>query len=266
MGQATIPAIKTGHYARKQLFCRSRLIGWSHRRRFETGIRLAGRLAGQRLLDYGCGDGTFLALLMAEATAPALALGVEVDDDQVQDCRARYGGEGRLSFLKVDALNEAEHKHAFDGVVCMEVLEHVVDPTPIFERWRWLVVPGGIILVSVPVETGLALALKQTVRRIAGWRGIGDYPGMAPYTWSELVRSICAGSRQHVDRPIHRGNGAPFHCHKGFNWRAMRTTLSQRFVLEKTLGSPLAWLPAGLGSQVWFVLRNAPHGVIPQNG
>ncbi len=30
-----------GHYAAKQIFCKDPLIAWSHRRRFEVGLRLA---------------------------------------------------------------------------------------------------------------------------------------------------------------------------------------------------------------------------------
>ena len=70
-------ALRDGHYANKQIFCKDRLIAWSHRRRFETGLTLAARFAGRRMLDYGCGDGTFLALLDATAHAPAQAVGAE---------------------------------------------------------------------------------------------------------------------------------------------------------------------------------------------
>ena len=73
------PALREGHYATKQIFCRDPLIAWSHRRRFEVGLRLAARFAGQSVLDYGCGDGTFLALLSAGPSPPVEALGVEID-------------------------------------------------------------------------------------------------------------------------------------------------------------------------------------------
>ena len=39
-------ALRDGHYATKQIFCRDRLIAWSHQRRFETGLRLALRFGG----------------------------------------------------------------------------------------------------------------------------------------------------------------------------------------------------------------------------
>jgi len=139
----------------------------------------------------------------------------------------------------------------------MEVLEHVPDWRPIFDRWQWLVRPEGKLIVSVPVETGAALAVKQLARRLAGWRGIGDYPGTRPYTWREFVRSLTAGRTQHITRPIHQSPGhPPSHCHNGFNWRVLMEALAARFVVEKLISSPVQSLPPGWGSQVYFVLRN----------
>ena len=93
-------------------------------------------------------------------------------------------------------------------------------------------------------------------RRVAGWRGIGDYPGTSPYTPREYLVSIFAGERPHLARPIYGVDGpTPFHDHKGFNWMALRERLRQRFVLERTCASPVAWLGPHLGTQVWFVMR-----------
>ena len=68
-------AVRSGFYAQKQINSRSRLIAWSHRGRFATGIRLAREIGGMRTLDYGCGDGTFLAMLMDGQPAPRIAVG-----------------------------------------------------------------------------------------------------------------------------------------------------------------------------------------------
>ena len=59
---APADVMKTGHYARKQLYGGAWLITWSHRRRFQLACRFAAQFPGKRLLDYGCGDGTFLAM------------------------------------------------------------------------------------------------------------------------------------------------------------------------------------------------------------
>jgi SAM-dependent methyltransferase len=249
--------ILEGHYAKKQFCCKARLIAWSHATRFRLAIDLASDLAGRNVLDYGSGDGTFLAMLTSGERRPAEAVGAEVSPDQVADCRKRLGHIPGLSFVSVDELTPEKDTHRFDGLFCMEVLEHVPDWGPVFDRWRWLVRPQGRVVVSVPVETGPALAVKQVARRVAAWRGMGDYPGSAPYTWREYARSLTAGRAQHITRPLHQPQSAfPFHCHKGFNWRVLRDALAASFIVEKMVSSPVRWLPPGWGSQVYFVLRN----------
>jgi len=249
-------ALREGHYAAKQIFCKDRMIAWSHRRRFDTGLTLAQQFGGRRLLDYGCGDGTFLAMLSATPGRPAEAVGAELDDDQILDCRTRLGDRAGFSFVSIASLDSPAHHGRYDVVVCMEVLEHVVELDPVIDRlWRTLA-PDGILLVSVPVETGLPLLVKQAVRCIAGWRGLGDYPGTSPYSWSEYGASVFAGSRPHLTRPIY-GERTPFHDHKGFNWMALRDRLAQRFDIGRVVASPVSWLGPHLATQVWFVARKA---------
>lgn len=264
MKTAIDPALKEGHYATKQILCRDPLIAWSHRRRFEVGLDLAARFAGRRILDYGCGDGTFLALLASTPTPPADALGVEIDQFQVADCTARLGGRAGLRFALVSTLDDNEHRERYDGVVCMEVLEHVVALDTVIDRLERVLSPGGTLLVSVPVETGLPLLAKQAARRVAGWRGVGDYPGTSPYTLAEYWRSVWAGERPHLVRPIYGvEKGSPFHDHKGFNWMALRARLQTRFTIEATVASPFRRLGPHLATQVWFVMRKPSNAERP---
>ena len=235
-------------------------MAWSHQRRFELGLRLARRFAGKRILDYGCGDGTFLALLQAGATPVAEGVGAELDEVQVADCRARLCGSSGLSFELIDRLGTEPHRGAYDGVVCMEVLEHVVAVDMVIERLSWLLADHGTLLVSVPVETGLPLLVKQAARRIAGWRGIGDYPGTSPYTVREYIDSVLAGPRAVLSRAVYQGEAGPFHDHKGFNWMALRARLEALFDIQQTLASPLPWLGPHLATQVWFVGTKKPKG------
>ena len=115
-------------------------------------------------------------MLMAQPTAPAKACGAELLSDNVKNCRARLGHHN-IDFVLIDELNNDEHAGAYDAVICMEVLEHIVDVESVLDRFVHLLAPSGKLLLSVPVETGLPLLIKQAVRRVAGWRGIGDYPG-----------------------------------------------------------------------------------------
>jgi SAM-dependent methyltransferase len=249
-------ALRNGHYAAKQIFCKDRLIAWSHRRRFAAGLALARAFRGRRLLDYGCGDGTFLAMLLATADRPAEAVGAELDDYQVTDCRTRLGDRAGLSFLSIDSLDAPAHHGRYDAVVCMEVLEHAVEVDVVIDRlWR-LLAADGTLLVSVPVETGLPLLMKQAARCIAGWRGIGDYPGTSPYSWREYCAGLFAGSEPHLLRVVY-GGATPYHDHKGFNWMALRDRLARRFIIDRVVASPLRWLGPHLATQVWFVARKS---------
>lgn len=250
------PDQELGHYAKKQLFSSSRLIAWSHRRRFETGVRLARSLAGKTVLDLGCGDGTFLALLVSGDSAPKHAVGAEISAGLVNDCKKRLGHIPELDFVRTDDLDDSAHRGSYDGLFCMEVMEHVVDVVPVITQMHNLLAPGGTLVLSVPVETGPPVLVKQAARRIAGWRGVGDYPGTAPYTLREFAASMFPGPRQHVVRPLHRDdNGTEFHDHKGFNWMLLKKRVSEQFTIERVLSSPIRWLPPQLGSQVWFIAR-----------
>ncbi len=249
-------ALAKGFYARKQLFSPSRLIRWSHRRRFVVAVERSRGFAGMRVLDFGCGDGTYLHLLAASPHAPASAVGAEIDPRIVADCRERLAGIPNLQFVLQEALEAPEYAGSFDAVVCMEVLEHTVDRDRYLALFERLLRPGGRLLVSVPVETGLPFVVKHIARTIAGWRGIGDYPGPAPYTWPELARAAFAGRRQHLVRPVHYHSFPQgSHCHKGFNWMVLRSEIAARFDLGQVGASPLTGLSPHLGSQAWFEAR-----------
>jgi 2-polyprenyl-3-methyl-5-hydroxy-6-metoxy-1,4-benzoquinol methylase len=245
--------ISAGHFARKQLHCSDPVIAWSHRRRYEVALDVIRRLRPTKLLDYGCGDGTFLAMLSEESERPA-AVGAEIDRSQVDDCRVRLGACSNLKFLLVDELCRSEHQYLYDVIVCTEVLEHVIDVDSVLDHFDILLRPGGHLVISVPVETGLPLIIKQTARTVAGWRGLGDYPGTGSYTLPEFYAAVTAGPRRQLNRPVHRNaDGTGFHDHKGFNWMALKNALRHRYRIHNTFGSPLAWLPPHLGSQAWFL-------------
>lgn len=246
-------AISGGHYAQKQIHSRDKLVAWSHARRFATALTIVRKFSGKRILDYGSGDGTFLALAMMGDAPPAAAVGAELLDHVIDDCRKRYASEPRMSFVRVSTLDSHEHAQRYDAVFCMEVLEHVVDWEPELARMSRILAPGGTLVISVPIETGLPVVVKQIVRTIAGWRKIGHYPGTTSYSWRELAASVFAGATQHVERPVFDFAGAPAHDHKGFNWRVLRERLKQQFDVTDVIASPFAALGPGLGTQVWFV-------------
>ena len=248
--------LASGDYARKQIYCPNRVVAWSHGSRFKLAARLAEPSRNGRLVDYGCGDGTFIALTHGMFSR---AVGTDVDAAQLAECRRRLGSLDRVDFVRTAALASREHDAQYDLVTCMEVLEHCPDA----ERRRVagelsrLCAPGGRIIVSVPIEIGPALAGKQFFRAIAAWRGHGDYHYRETYTAGELLAAVLG--RRTLVRPEYRVDtpfGEARYCgHKGFDWRVLEAELRARFQVERRLFTPMPALRGVLNSQVWFVCR-----------
>lgn len=243
-----------GHYARKQIYCPSRLVAFSHGSRFELARRLVAPYAGGALLDYGCGDGTFAAMVHEEF---ARVHGVDVEPAQIDDCRRRLGGCKGVSFgfaRDLDASNDG----AWAVVTCMEVLEHCLDEERqrIIDRLAQLCSASGRVVISVPIEIGPSVVGKQLVRAFAGVRGLGDYAHRERYSAIEMLRSAVGLA---VRRVTFSGNGADgsfsYYGHKGFDWRVIEREISKRMTIERRPFSPLPVAGAFLNSQVWFICR-----------
>jgi hypothetical protein len=118
------------------------------------------------------------------------------------------------------------------------------------------------VIISVPIEIGPSLIGKQVVRTLAGWRGLGDYRHREKFSFTDFWKMVFAGAETSIERPVYRADFAPdrpnsFHGHKGFNWRALRVRLRERFEIRQTLFSPLGWTAGYLSSQVWFVCKRS---------
>ena len=247
--------IPPGHYAKKQLLSPSRLVRWSHGSRFRLARELVTPFAGRRLLDYGCGDGTFLAFV--QDLFPD-ALGVDVAADQIADCASRFDGSPGIAFLPTSSLNDPRHLNRYELVVCMEVLEHCPDDIQVSVLDQMLAVtsPGGTVVISVPIEIGPPLAAKQGARALVALGGLSEYATRERYRPAELARMLFAGADTAIPRVEYDGEaGSRFTGHKGFNWRRLQKTIERPFEVERRLFSPMPLLGAWMNSQVWFVCR-----------
>jgi len=251
--------LEQGHYARKQIFSGNAIVAWSHGRRFALARELISASAGGALLDYGCGDGTFVALahdLFRET------VGSDIDVEQVRDCAERLGTLQGVRFVSIDGLRDPDHRARYDAVACMEVLEHCpsdLQPRLLDDLAR-LSRPGAVVVISVPIEIGPTLAVKQAVRAAASASGLTEYGHRERYRPSEFLRMVLAGRTSEIERPetvaiTTTGTTLRFHGHKGFNWHTLERLIAQTFTIERRLYSPVPLAGPWLNSQVWFVCR-----------
>jgi 2-polyprenyl-6-hydroxyphenyl methylase / 3-demethylubiquinone-9 3-methyltransferase len=106
------------------------------------------RLAGRRVLDVGCGGG-ILADAMARKGADVLGIDLSTKALKVAQLHALEAKTERVDYREISAeALAAEQPGAFDVVTCMEMLEHVPDPSLVVKACSRLVKPGGHVFFS----------------------------------------------------------------------------------------------------------------------
>ncbi|PPU13718.1 MULTISPECIES: bifunctional 2-polyprenyl-6-hydroxyphenol methylase/3-demethylubiquinol 3-O-methyltransferase UbiG [Xanthomonas] len=115
-------------------------------------------LAGARVLDVGCGGGLLsesMARLGAQITA------IDLAPELVKVARLHSLESGVQVDYRVQSVEDlaTEQPGSFDAVTCMEMLEHVPDPTAIIRACASLLKPGGKLFLSTLNRTPAAFAL-----------------------------------------------------------------------------------------------------------
>ena len=104
-------------------------------------------LAEKRVLDIGCGGG-----ILAEALAHHGAAVTAIDKAEASLSVAKLHlleSQLDISYLDSTAEEFAEAQPAqFDVVTCLEMLEHVPDPSSVVAACQRLVKPGGLVFFS----------------------------------------------------------------------------------------------------------------------
>lgn len=95
---------------------------------------------GRRVLDFGSGNGAFLALAKGMASS---VTGVDLD-------RSRAAFYEAQDIPLYDTLDTLPVGTRFDLITLFHVLGHIVDPLPVLEKLRELLDENGTLLIETP--------------------------------------------------------------------------------------------------------------------
>jgi SAM-dependent methyltransferase len=130
-------------------------------------LALAGDVAGQDLLDVGCGAGQYAAELLARG---ARVTGIDGSETMLRQARSRAAG-AQLRLHDLEQPLDFAADASFDGVLCALVIHHVTARRRLLAELHRVLRPGGWLAIS-------------TSHPAADWRHFGD--SYFDESWVEL--------------------------------------------------------------------------------
>jgi 2-polyprenyl-3-methyl-5-hydroxy-6-metoxy-1,4-benzoquinol methylase len=135
-------------------------------------LTLLRKYGARRVLDLGCGNGSFSARLASHGFE---VTGVDFSASGIERARANFPS---LHFAQHDLQQplDASYSHRFDAVVSTEVIEHLLLPRMVMQNATHALAAGGHLIVTTPFHgyaKNLLLALTNSFD--GHWHPLRDY-------------------------------------------------------------------------------------------
>jgi len=129
--------------------------GWYYvEDKYEYSIAAEYVKAGEKILDVGCGWGSF-----SKYVKHAQFTGLEYNQKAIA-----IGKQNGIKILnELSGQHALTHKEEYDVVTSFQVLEHVADVSGFLKECYTCVKPGGLLIISVPSEDSFISDLPNLV-------------------------------------------------------------------------------------------------------
>ncbi|MBD3408620.1 MAG: methyltransferase domain-containing protein [Ignavibacteriales bacterium] len=116
-------------------------------------LRAVRREFGDReiaIYDAGCGYAQYTHF-MTKKLKPCRIHAVDVKREWIDDARAFFAERGIDSVeFAVEDLRSVEHENRFDLVLCVDVMEHIVEDVDVLRNFSRALKPGGVVVINSP--------------------------------------------------------------------------------------------------------------------
>jgi SAM-dependent methyltransferase len=232
------------NYSSLTVYNQNTIKRWSHRRRFIKALKMLEPATGDRILDFGSGDG-YLVTLIKECCPGAEVVGFDpyLDSAAYEITKSHPG----VKFVTDLTLLNGQY---FDKVFCLETLEHFegVHLEKMVSNIYSKLTKNGRILISVPIEIGMSALVKRFLRLLSGQ----PHPGE---NIMNTVKSIF-GRTDSIERVADVSGYIPSHI--GFDFRTIPKMFEREGLFLKKSGfSPLSINTFQGNSQVFYLFEKS---------
>jgi 2-polyprenyl-3-methyl-5-hydroxy-6-metoxy-1,4-benzoquinol methylase len=105
----------------------------------------------RRILEVGCGDGASLGLVKEWLDSPEglWLAGVEINDE-IAEKASKVANQIWVGNVETLSFFEEIEASSLDVILCLDVLEHLVDPWDMVRKLTPLLKPNGRLIASIP--------------------------------------------------------------------------------------------------------------------
>lgn len=186
-------------------------------------------LKGQRVLDIGCGGG-ILTDAMARKGADVLGIDLSTKALKVAQLHALEAQTEGVQYKEISAeALAAQQPGSFDVVTCMEMLEHVPDPSAIVKACATLVKPGGHVFFSTINRNAKAFLFA-----IVGAEYVLNLLPRGTHEYAKLIKpSELAGYCRDANLDLQQTKGLQYNPLSRHYWLDANTSVNYMFATTK---------------------------------
>lgn len=155
-----------------------------------------------RVFEIGCGSGATLAYLKENGFCHWVG-GIEP-----MSAAARRARERTDLFIEgnIESVELPLQPKSIDAILCLDVLEHLVDPWKVMKRLSYYLKPGGFIIASIPNVRFYKVVLDLLLygRWVYTDAGILDHTHLRFFTRSSAIELLESGGMK-VDAVLSTG-------------------------------------------------------------
>ncbi|MEN8170418.1 MAG: class I SAM-dependent methyltransferase [Pseudomonadota bacterium] len=187
--------------------------------------------ASEKVLEVGCGSGATLNYLKEQGLSKWCA-GIELSAGPALEAKKHIDValQGNIEHMNLP-FDDCE----FDVILCLDVLEHLVDPWAVIHKLDKLLKPGGVIIASIPNVRYYKVSTGLLFKGIWDYKdeGILDRTHLRFFTY-KTAKSLMECSNLVVDKTVCLGmqKGGPRYRTNLLSFKRLTHLLTEQYLMR----------------------------------